>query len=47
MSPNNNETELGSSGEETFLSASKNTGVVWTCVPTAISGDVDIYEVSV
>ena len=47
MPPDNNETELGSSGQETSLSAGKNTGVVWKCVPSAFSGGVDIPEVSV
>ena len=45
------ETELGSSTKEASTSAGKNTGIVlvpyraWKCVPTAISGGVDIYEV--
>ena len=46
------ETELGSSDQEDSRSAGKNTGVVlvprraWKCVPTAISGVVDISEIS-
>ena len=49
--PDNKEAELGSSDQEASPSASKNTGVVlvpcrvWKCVPTAISGGVDISEV--
>ena len=45
------ETELGSSNEEASPSAGKCTGIllvpchVWKCVPTAISGGVDISEV--
>ena len=45
------ETELGSSNQEATPSTGKNTGVVlvschaWRCVPTAISGGVDISEV--
>ena len=42
------ETKLGSSDQEASPSASKNTGIVlvpWKCVPTAISGGVDISEV--
>ena len=47
----NKETQLGSSNQEASLSAGKNTGVVlvpchaWKCVPTAISGGVDVSEV--
>ena len=43
--------ELGSSDQEASSSAGKNTGIVlvpcrtWKCVPTAISGGVDISEV--
>ena len=46
-----NETKLGSSDREACPSAGKNTRVVlvpcraWKCVPTAISGGVDISEV--
>ena len=46
------ETELGSSNQEASPSAGKNTGIVlvpcstWKSVPTAISGGVDISEVS-
>ena len=49
--PDSKETELGSSDQETSPSASKNTRIVlvpcreWKCVPTAISGGVDISEV--
>ena len=49
--PDSKETELGSSNQEASPSAGKNTRVVlvpfraWKCVPTAISGGVDIYEV--
>ena len=45
------ETELGSSDQEASPSAGKNTRIVlvpchtWKCVPTAISGGVDISEV--
>ena len=45
------ENELGSSNQEASLSAGKKTKVVlvpchaWKCVPTAISGGVDISEV--
>ena len=45
------EAELGSSGKEASPSAGKNTGIVLVacralkCVPTAISGGVDISEV--
>ena len=52
MPPNSKETELGSSDQEASPSAPKNTGVIlvpcctWKCVPTAISGRVDISEVT-
>ena len=45
------ETELGSSDQEAFPLAGKNTGIVlvpwcgWKCVPTAISSEVDTSEV--
>ena len=45
-----NETELGSNDQEASPSAGKNTGIVlvpcraWKCIPTAISGGVDISE---
>ena len=45
------ETELGSSDQEPSPSAGKNTGIMlvpwhtWTCVSTAISDGVDIFEV--
>ena len=51
MQPDSKETKLGSSDREACPSASKNTRVVlvpyraWKCVPTAISGGVDISEV--
>ena len=49
--PDSKETKLGSSDQETSPSAGKNTKIVlvpcraWKCVPTAISGGVDISEV--
>ena len=49
--PDNKETKLGSSNQEASPSAGENTGIVlvpcyaWKCVPTAISGGVDISEV--
>ena len=49
--PDSKETELGSSNQEAFPSADKNSGKVlvlccaWKCAPTVISGDVDIFEV--
>ena len=49
--PDSKETELGSSNQGAFPSAGKNTGIVfvsyreWKCVPTAISGGVDISKV--
>ena len=49
--PDNEDTELRSSNQEASPSASKNTRVVLgpcralKCVPTAISGGVDISEV--
>ena len=49
--PNSKETKLGSSDQEASQSAGKKTGIVlvpcraWNCVPTAISGGVDISEV--
>ena len=51
MPPDSRETELGSSNQEASPSAVKNTRIVllsccvWKCVPTAISGDVDISKV--
>ena len=48
MPPDSKETELGSSYQEASPSAGKNTEIVlvpWKCVPTAISGGVDISEV--
>ena len=44
------EAEIGSSDQDPSPSAGKNTGVslmsccAWICVPTAISGGVDISE---
>ena len=53
MPPDSKETERGSSDQEASPSSScKNTEVVlvscraWKCVPTAISGGVDISKVS-
>ena len=49
--PDSKETELGSSDQEASPSTGKNTGIVlvpcyaWKCVPTAISGGVDISGV--
>ena len=49
--PDSKETQLGSSGKEASPSTGKNTGIVLVacralkCVPTAISGGVDISEV--
>ena len=49
--PDSKATELGSSNQEASPSTGKNTGIVlvpchaWKCVPTAISGGVDISEV--
>ena len=51
VQPDSKEIKLGSSDREACPSASKNTRVVlvpcraWKCVPTAISGSVDISEV--
>ena len=51
MPPDSKETELGSSDQEASTSASKNNGIVLVpcrarkCVPTVISGGVDISEV--
>ena len=53
MPPDSNETELRSIDQEASLSKGKSSGVVlvpcctWRCVPTAISGGVDIPEVHV
>ena len=50
--PDSKKTELGSSDQEASPSAGKNTGVVLVpcscmeCIPTAISGGVDISEVT-
>ena len=45
--PDSKEAKLGSSDQEASPSVGKETGVVldWKCVPTAISGDVNISEV--
>ena len=49
--PDSKETELGSSDQEASPLEGKNTRIVsvpcraWKCVPTAISGGVDISEV--
>ena len=49
--PDSKETELGSSDQKASPSADKNTGIVlvpcgaWKCVPTAVSGGVDIPKV--
>ena len=51
VSPDSKETELGSSDQEVSPSVGENARVVlvpccaWKCVPTAISGGVDISEV--
>ena len=51
LRPDSKETELGNSDLEASPSEGKNTRVVlvpcysWKCVPTVISGDVDISEV--
>ena len=48
--PDSKETKIGSSNQEASPSAGENTKVTlkpchaWKCVPTAISGDVDISE---
>ena len=50
--PDSRETELESSNQQASLSAGKNTGIVsvpcraWKCLPTPVSGDVDISKVS-
>ena len=49
--PDSKETRHGRSNQEASPSAGKNTGIVlvlcrtWKCVPTAISGGVDISKV--
>ena len=49
--PDSKETELGGRYQEASPSAGKNIGIVlvpcrtWKCVPTTISGGVDISEV--
>ena len=53
LSPDRKKTKLGSSNQDPSPSAGKNTRIVlvschaWKCVPTAISGGVDISKVSV
>ena len=51
VSPVSKGTKLGSSDHETSPSPGKNIGIVpyrtWKCVPTAISGNVDISKVPV
>ena len=50
--PDSKETKLGSSDQEVSPSAGKYSWVVlvpcrtWNCVPTAVSGGVDISEVA-
>ena len=50
--PNSKKSKFGTRHQEASPSAGKNTGVVvvpcctWKCVPTAISSDVDISEVT-
>ena len=52
MLPDSKEIELRSSDQEASPSAGKNTGIVlvlcctWKCVPTIISGGVDISKVA-
>ena len=46
--PDSKKIKIGSSNQEASPSAGKNTEIVlvpWKCVPTAISGGVDISEV--
>ena len=45
--PDSKDTKLGSSDQEASPSAGKNAGVVhaWKCIPTVISGGVNISEV--
>ena len=51
VQPDSKQTELGSSNQEASPLAGKHTEIVlgpcctWKCVPTAISGGVDISEV--
>ena len=51
MPPDSKETAFGSSDQEAYPAADKNTGIVlvpcraWKCAPTAIFGVVDISEV--
>ena len=48
--PGSKEAKLGSSNQEASPSAVQNIGIVsvschsWKCVPTAISGGVDIFQ---
>ena len=49
--PGSKETEFGSSNQDTSQSPGKNSKIVlvlcrtWKCVPTAISGGVDIFKI--
>ena len=51
VSSDSKETKLGSSNQEASVSAGKDIGIVlvsccsWKCIPTAISGGVNISEV--
>ena len=51
MPPDSKETEPGSSNQKASPSVGNNTGVLllpccaWKCVPTAISGGMDISQV--
>ena len=51
MPPNSKESKLGSNDREASPSAGKNTVMVllpcraWKCLPTAVSGGVDVSEV--
>ena len=51
MPSNSKETKLGSSDQDAFPAAGKNTGIVlvscqtWKCVPKAKAGGIDISEV--
>ena len=50
MNPNSEETEQGSSANRLLLEQEKVPGQfychAWKCVPTAVSGGVDVFEVS-
>ena len=51
MLPDSKKTELGSSNQQASQSPDKNTRIglvpccAWKCVPTVISGGVDVFEV--